>query len=143
MDAEQPEALLFDDADGGPAAVDAANEAADAGSSGEPIATELEGEAGPARTPDTTSPLVSALVDAAASLLTTAHRTVVTNQAMGARCAVAADFDSDGRMDLVSASSNDNAVSWYKNLGNDSTSGETRHYMLTVVAFGVAGTHCN
>merc|ERR1719375_1395735 len=26
-------------------------------------------------------------------------------------------------MDLVSASSNDNAVSWFKNLGNDSTSG--------------------
>ena len=39
---------------------------------------------------------------------------VVTNQAMGARCAVAADFDGDGRPDLVSASSNDNAVSWYK-----------------------------
>ena len=36
---------------------------------------------------------------------------------MGARCAVAADFDGDGRLDLVSASSNDNAVSWHQNLG--------------------------
>uniref|UniRef100_A0A6S8IT67 guanylate cyclase n=1 Tax=Amphora coffeiformis TaxID=265554 RepID=A0A6S8IT67_9STRA len=44
-------------------------------------------------------------------------RVVVTLQAMGARCAVAADFDGDGRMDLVSASSNDNAVSWFRNLG--------------------------
>ena len=40
---------------------------------------------------------------------------VVTDQAMGARCAVAADFDGDGRLDLVSASSNDNAVSWFRN----------------------------
>jgi hypothetical protein len=45
------------------------------------------------------------------------ERVVVTNQAMGARCAVAADFDGDGRMDLVSASSNDNAVSWFRNEG--------------------------
>lgn len=40
---------------------------------------------------------------------------VVTDQAMGARCAVAADFDGDGHLDLVSASSNDNAVSWFRN----------------------------
>lgn len=45
------------------------------------------------------------------------ERIIVTNQAMGARCAVAADFDGDGRMDLVSASSNDNAVSWFHNEG--------------------------
>lgn len=45
------------------------------------------------------------------------RRVVVTNQAMGARCAVAADFDGDGRQDLVSASSNDNAVSWFRNEG--------------------------
>lgn len=84
------------------------------------------------------------------------RKTIVTNQAMGARCAVSADFDGDGLLgkflcyfieiasisiermksitnrtnqthtcipqsylhhkDLVSASSNDNAVSWYKNL---------------------------
>ena len=45
------------------------------------------------------------------------ERVLVTDHAMGARCAVAADFDGDGRMDLVSASSNDNAVSWFRNLG--------------------------
>ncbi|KAL7534757.1 hypothetical protein ACHAXR_006063, partial [Thalassiosira sp. AJA248-18] len=50
------------------------------------------------------------------------RRAVVTNQAMGARCAVSADFDGDGLLDLVSASSNDNAVSWYQNLGSDSSS---------------------
>lgn len=51
------------------------------------------------------------------------RRIVVTNQAMGARCAVAADFDGDGRLDLVSASSNDNAVSWFRNQGVDADTG--------------------
>ena len=51
------------------------------------------------------------------TLFTTDRRTIVTDQAMGARCAVAADFDGDGMLDIVSASSNDNAVSWFKNLG--------------------------
>jgi len=64
-----------------------------------------------------------ALTTSTPSLLSTAHRTIVTNQAMGARCAVAADFDSDGKLDLVSASSNDHAVSWYKNLGRDNSTG--------------------
>ena len=40
-------------------------------------------------------------------------RVIVTNTAMGARCAVAADLNGDGRVDIVSASSNDNAVSWF------------------------------
>ena len=47
----------------------------------------------------------------------------VTNQAMGVRCAVAADFDEDGLLDIVSASSDDNAVSWYKNLGSSDETG--------------------
>jgi hypothetical protein len=52
-------------------------------------------------------------------LFTTTNRAIVTNQAMGARCAVSADFDGDGLQDLVSASSNDNAVSWFRNLGGN------------------------
>ena len=36
---------------------------------------------------------------------------------MGARCAIAADLDGDGLLDLVAASSNDNAVSWFRNEG--------------------------
>lgn len=55
--------------------------------------------------------------DTGESVFNVDRRVVVTEQAMGARCAVAADFDGDGRMDLVSASSNDNAVSWFRNMG--------------------------
>lgn len=51
------------------------------------------------------------------SLFNASERIEVTNQAMGARCAVAADFDGDGLLDLVSASSTDNAVSWFRNEG--------------------------
>jgi len=45
-------------------------------------------------------------------------RVVVTDEAQGARCAVAADLDGDGKNDLISASSTDNTVAWYRNLGN-------------------------
>ena len=51
-------------------------------------------------------------------------RLVVTNEAKGARCAVAADFDGDGLNDIVSASSTDNTVAWYRNLGNGEWSGK-------------------
>ena len=51
-------------------------------------------------------------------------RVVVTNEAKGARCAVAADFDGDGLNDLVSASSTDNTVAWYRNLGDGAWSGK-------------------
>jgi hypothetical protein len=44
-------------------------------------------------------------------------RVIVTNEAKGARCAVAADLDGDGVNDLISASSTDNTVAWYRNLG--------------------------
>lgn len=42
---------------------------------------------------------------------------VVTQQALGARAALAADLDKDGDIDLYSASDTDNAVSWYENNG--------------------------
>ena len=44
-------------------------------------------------------------------------RIIVNDQALGARSAVSADFDGDGVQDLASASSYDNAVSWYRHLG--------------------------
>ena len=42
------------------------------------------------------------------------EQVVVTNTAMGARCSVAADLNGDGRLDIITASSNDNAVSWFE-----------------------------
>ena len=57
-------------------------------------------------------------------VFTAKNRVVVTDHAMGARCANAADFDGDGLMDLVSASSNDNAVSWFRNQGVNPSTGE-------------------
>lgn len=44
-------------------------------------------------------------------------RVVVNDQVMGARSVVAGDLDGDGDADLVSASSTDNTVAWYENLG--------------------------
>ena len=70
-----------------------------------------------------TSVLRGGTAQNATSLLSSKRRVVVTQQAMGARCAVAADFDGDGRADLVSASSNDNAVSWFKNMGVNPSTG--------------------
>lgn len=70
-----------------------------------------------------TSVLRGGTAQNATSLLSSKRRVVVTQQAMGARCAVAADFDGDGRVDLVSASSNDNAVSWFKNMGVNPSTG--------------------
>ena len=52
------------------------------------------------------------------SVFTATNRIIITNQAMGARCAVSADFNGDKLQDIVSASSNDNAVSWFRNLGD-------------------------
>jgi hypothetical protein len=51
---------------------------------------------------------------------------VVTIDAKGARCAVAADFDRDGDMDIVSASSTDNTVAWYEQLSDGEFSEERR-----------------
>jgi hypothetical protein len=41
----------------------------------------------------------------------------VSTTARGARCVHAADMDGDGRVDILSASSKDNKVAWYKNGG--------------------------
>mmetsp|Transcript_64342 Transcript_64342/g.153455 ORF Transcript_64342/g.153455 Transcript_64342/m.153455 type:complete len:1576 (-) Transcript_64342:136-4863(-) len=49
-------------------------------------------------------------------------RYLVSVEAAGARCAIAADFDDDGRMDLVVASSSDNSVAWYRRLEDGSYS---------------------
>lgn len=64
----------------------------------------------------------------------------VTQQAMGARCVVGADLDGDGRVDLVSASSNDNAVSWFRNLGVDSGTGLPRFSIKQQITWSSLGS---
>jgi hypothetical protein len=50
---------------------------------------------------------------------------VITREASGANSVVAADVDGDGDMDVLSASSPDNKIAWYKNLnGAGSFSGQ-------------------
>ena len=46
------------------------------------------------------------------------ERVVVFDEAMGARVVVAGDINKDGRNDLVVASSTDNAIRWFENLGD-------------------------
>ena len=43
---------------------------------------------------------------------------LITNPADGARSVYAIDLDSDGDNDILSASSDDNKIAWYKNNGN-------------------------
>eukprot|EP00928_Gymnodinium_smaydae_P035573 TRINITY_DN25011_c0_g1_i1.p1 TRINITY_DN25011_c0_g1~~TRINITY_DN25011_c0_g1_i1.p1 ORF type:complete len:1074 (+),score=140.72 TRINITY_DN25011_c0_g1_i1:91-3312(+) len=47
-------------------------------------------------------------------------RYVVTSEAASARCAVPADFDLDGDLDVVSVSSADNTIAWYERRGDGS-----------------------
>eukprot|EP00966_Prymnesium_polylepis_P025078 578444-Prymnesium_polylepis.1 len=63
-------------------------------------------------------------VDSSVADAVFSRRTVVTDETKGARCAVAADFDGDGMLDLVSASSTDNTVAWYRNDANGGWSGK-------------------
>ena len=46
------------------------------------------------------------------------ERVVVYDEAMGARAVVAGDINKDGRCDLVVASSTDNSIRWFENLGD-------------------------
>ena len=50
----------------------------------------------------------------ATELFSSTDQVVVTNTAMGARCSIAADLNGDGKLDIITASSNDNAVSWFE-----------------------------
>uniref|UniRef100_A0A7S1FAU5 Tyrosine-protein kinase ephrin type A/B receptor-like domain-containing protein n=1 Tax=Noctiluca scintillans TaxID=2966 RepID=A0A7S1FAU5_NOCSC len=50
-------------------------------------------------------------------------RQIVSQEAMGVRCVVAGDLDEDGLPDLVSASSTDNTVAWYRQLSDGNFSG--------------------
>lgn len=58
----------------------------------------------------------------------------IANRARGAACVVAADIDADGRMDVVSASQNDDRVMWYRNVD-----GPGRKWEARVVSGHVAG----
>lgn len=69
-----------------------------------------------------------------------ADRVVVTNTAMGARCAVAADLDGDGKMDIVAASSNDNAVSWFQNQGVDAQTGQVSFSIKRQITWSSLGS---
>jgi len=46
------------------------------------------------------------------------ERHVITNEAAGASSVYSIDIDSDGILDVISASENDNKIAWYKNDGN-------------------------
>lgn len=46
---------------------------------------------------------------------------VITSSADGARSVFAADLDSDGDLDIMSASANDNTIAWYENIGGNPT----------------------
>ncbi|OQX73105.1 MAG: hypothetical protein B6D61_12920 [Bacteroidetes bacterium 4484_249] len=43
---------------------------------------------------------------------------MISNEANGPRCILAADIDNDEDMDVISASSEDNKIAWYENDGN-------------------------
>ena len=61
------------------------------------------------------------------------ERVVVFDEAMGARVVVAGDINKDGRNDLVVASSTDNAIRWFENLGDQ---GWSRPQKITYDAKG-------
>jgi len=63
----------------------------------------------------------------------------VSSDPVGALSIDAADFDNDGRLDVVTAIGEHDAIVWYKNLGSGKFSGRmtisnTQHFPLSVVA---------
>ncbi|MBN2473963.1 MAG: VCBS repeat-containing protein, partial [Pirellulales bacterium] len=65
---------------------------------------------------------------------TFAERTVITDQAAGARSVFAADFDSDGDLDVLAASSEDDTIAWHENV--DGHGGSWADHPITRKAYG-------
>jgi hypothetical protein len=63
----------------------------------------------------------------------------ITSSANGAYCVYAADVDSDGRVDVLSASSQDNTVAWYRNGGG--TPVAWTPYIVSNAMVGVSVVH--
>lgn len=72
-------------------------------------------------------PLPESNDDYRSSLLTPSRSVIMTYQAIGACCIVAAGFDNNGHLDIVAASLNDNSISWFHNKGPDNITADNKN----------------
>ena len=61
---------------------------------------------------------------------------VISTTASGAWSVFAADLDGDNDTDVISATRNDNKVTWYENVGGDGSFPTSHHHVITTSAIG-------